>query len=147
MRRYETIYITLPELSEEDHTALEEKLRSILINWKGDIVKLEDWGTKKLSYEIRKNTRGRFFIMDYLAEPDLVRELERNLRLNDRVLKYQTVKISSEVSPETAKTLKETAAAEKTIKIIPQAVLPEEQKEAEPENPELDGVKKDETPS
>ncbi len=49
-------------------------------------------------------------MLDYLANPDLVRELERNLRLNDRVLKFQTVKISDAVSPEAAQVLKEKAA-------------------------------------
>jgi small subunit ribosomal protein S6 len=107
LRRYETIFITLPELSEEDHSALLEKIRSIMTSWQGEVIKLDDWGVKKLGYEIRKNSRGRFFLIDYLAKPDLILELERNLRLSDRVLKYQTIKLSEEISPEAIKTLKE----------------------------------------
>lgn len=131
MRRYETIFITHPELSDEDHAELLEKLRSIMTSLKGDTIKLEDWGVKKLGYEIRKNSRGRYFLVDYLATPDLVRELERNLRLNDRVLKFQTVKISGQVSPEAAKALKEAAPPEGMIKVTERTSLPEEQEEGE----------------
>lgn len=93
MRRYETIFITLPDLSEEDQAALQEKLRALIAAHKGEIINLEDWGIKKLGYEIRKNKNGRYYYLDYLAAPGLVREIERNFRLNDRVLKYLTVKV------------------------------------------------------
>ncbi len=93
MRRYETIFITLPDLSEEEQAALQEKIRSLISAYKGEIINLEDWGIKKLSYEIRKNKNGRYYFLDYRAVPDLVREIERNFRLNDRVLRYLTVKV------------------------------------------------------
>jgi len=117
LRRYETIFITHPDLTEENLSELQEKIRSIMASLKGEMVKLEDWGLKKLSYEIRKNTRGRYFLIDYLAATELVRELERNLRLNDRVLKFQTVKIPAQVPPEASKTLKEAGSAEKASKV------------------------------
>jgi len=126
LKRYETIFITHPELSEADQTELEGKLRSIMAGLKGDILHLEDWGTKKLAYQIRKNTRGRFFLLDYLAVPDLVRELERTLRLNDRVLKFQTVRVSDWVSPQTAETLKEAAPTERVTKVSERSLSPEE---------------------
>lgn len=116
MRRYETIFITHPELTEEELSALQEKIRSLMASLKGEMVKLEDWGLKKLSYEIRKNTRGRYFLMDYLAASELVRELERNFRLNDRVLKFQTVKIPAQGSPESSKAGKEAGSTEKVSK-------------------------------
>ncbi len=111
MRRYETIFIAHPDLSEEDQNQLLERIRTILTNLKAEIIRLDDWGVKKLSYQIRKNSRGRYFLMDYLAAPEVVREWERTLRINDRILKFQTVKLNSEVSPEAAKTLKEEAPA------------------------------------
>lgn len=114
MRRYETIFITLPELSEEELSEVREKINSILISYKGDLIKWEDWGVKKLTYEIRKNSRGRFFLMDYIAGKEMIRELERNLRLNDRVLRFQTIKIGAQISPEAIQTLKDAAKVEKT---------------------------------
>ncbi len=113
MKRYETIFITHPELSEEDHAELEKKLRSTVATWKGDIIKLEDWGAKKLGYEIHKNSRGRYFLLDYLAAADLVRELERNLRLNDRILKFQTVKIDERTSSDAPKKSQRSAPSRK----------------------------------
>jgi len=125
VKRYETIFITHPELSEEDHAELEKKLRSTVATWKGDIIKLEDWGTKKLGYEIHKNSRGRYFLLEYLAVADLVRELERNLRLNDRILKFQTVKVDERISSDAPKAIKEAGSAEKISKISEPPFPPE----------------------
>ena len=139
MRRYETIFITLPELTEEDQTTLLEKIRSILASWQGDVIKLDDWGARKLSYEIRKNSRGRYYLLDYLAAPALVREVERNLRLNDQILKFQTVKVSDRVSPEVARNWKEAAQAEKRGAVSERPSLPEEQMKQEQEKAESGG--------
>jgi len=118
LRRYETIFITNPELSEEDQNTLQEKVRSIMSNWKGEIIKIEDWGPRKLSYQIRKNSRGRYFLVDYLTDvPPLVRELERNLRLNDGVLKFLTVNTSARLQPEQVQALKTAALADQTIRL------------------------------
>ncbi len=118
MRRYETIFITNPELSEEDQTALQEKIRSIMASLKGEIIKIEDWGPRKLSYPIRKNSRGRYFLVDYLADaPPLVRELERNLRLHDGILKFLTVNTSARLQAEQVQALKAAAQADKTIRV------------------------------
>ena len=132
MRRYETIFIAQPDLSEEDQSQLLERIRTILTGLKADIIRLDDWGVKKLSYQIRKNSRGRYFLMDYIAAPEVVREWERTLRINDRILKFQTVKLSSEVSPETAKVLKEEAPAKtpEPAPVPPVPVSPPEEPQA-----------------
>jgi small subunit ribosomal protein S6 len=118
LRRYETIFITNPELSEEDQNVLQEKVRSIMANWKGEIIKIEDWGPRKLSYQIRKNSRGRYFLVDYLTEaPALVRELERTLRLNDGILKFLTVNTGVGLQTEQVQALKAAAQADKTIRV------------------------------
>jgi len=112
LRRYETIFITHPEISEEDHNALQEKVRTVMVGFKGEILKLEDWGARKLSYQIRKNARGRYFLIDYVTDaPALVRELERTLRLNDGVLKFLTVKTNDRLAADQIQALKEATAA------------------------------------
>jgi small subunit ribosomal protein S6 len=141
VRRYETIFITHPDLSEEDQNQLLERFRTLMNNLKADILRLDDWGQKKLSYEIRKNNRGHFFLLDYLAAPEVVREWERTLRLNDRILKFQTVKLSDEVTPEAAQNLKEQVPAGKAPEVTPPpspapAPAPEETKAAEPQGGE-----------
>jgi len=132
LRRYETIFVTHPDLTEEDHSALLEKIRSLSSTGNGDILKIDDWGIKKLGYEIRKNSRGHYFLMDYLAAPNLVRELERNLRLNDRVLKFMTVKVGDDLAPETAKALKEVRPAEKVSPVSEPSPAGEAPKKDEP---------------
>ena len=139
MKRYETIFITHPELSEEDHAELEKKLRSTVATWKGDIIKLEDWGTKRLGYEIHKNSRGRYFLLEYLAAAHLVQELERNLRLNDRILKFQTVKVDERISSDVAKTAKEPGPPEKITKISERPLPPEGPGVEEPEKAATEG--------
>jgi small subunit ribosomal protein S6 len=113
LRRYETIFITHPDLTEEELSELKEKIHSILAQFKGDLIKLDDWGAKKLTFEIRRNSRGRYFLLDYAGGKDLIRELERNLRLNDRVLRFQTVRTSDQITPEAIETLKETVGSER----------------------------------
>jgi small subunit ribosomal protein S6 len=118
LRRYETIFIANPDLPDEDQNALQEKVRSLLASFKGEILKLEDWGQRKLSYAIRKSTRGRYFLVDYLAEsPALVKELERTLRLNDGVLKFLTVKTSDQVTKDQLQALKAASQADKTVRM------------------------------
>ena len=142
MRRYETIFIANPELSEEDQNALQEKVRSIMATFKGEIVKMEDWGLRKLSYQIRKSSRGRYFLVDYLTEaPALVRELERTLRLNDGVLKFLTVKTNERVTSEQVQALKAASQANKPI-AVEERPADSESAPAEAVNPGTGGEEK-----
>jgi small subunit ribosomal protein S6 len=91
MRRYETVFIVNPELSEDQHQLLFDKLNGLVPEDQGMLVKLDEWGNKRLAYEIKKHTRGYYVLMDFCGDGALVKEIERNLRLDDRVLKYMTV--------------------------------------------------------
>ncbi len=122
LRRYETIFITPPDLPEAEQTQLLEKVQSILTSLKGDIVKLE------LSYDIRKNSRGHYYLLDYLSQSQTIRDLERALRLNDRILKYQTVKIGDHLSAEAIRALKESSPPQKVVLVNEPAVIVEERK-------------------
>jgi small subunit ribosomal protein S6 len=96
MRKYETIYIVKPDLAEDDLKAVTEKVQEIISGNKAEVKKLEDWGVRKLAYHINKFPRGRYFYLRFDAGADLVAELERRLRLDDRVLRYQSVKLEKE---------------------------------------------------
>jgi small subunit ribosomal protein S6 len=91
MRRYETVFIVNPELSEEQRQPIFDKLKGILSEDREVLVKFDEWGHKKLAYEIKKQTRGYYVLMDFCGDGALVKEIERNMRLDDRVLKYMTV--------------------------------------------------------
>jgi small subunit ribosomal protein S6 len=92
VRRYETIFVSHPDLTEE---ALEELTQN-----HGEMIQLEQWGKKKLAYKIQKSFLGHYTYLDYAALPDAVNELERVLRLDDMVLKYLTVKLDDRVDLE-----------------------------------------------
>ena len=119
MRMYETIYIVKPDLTDDEGKALTAKVQDIITGMKGEIKKLEDWGLRKLSYPINKIARGRYIYLRFDGNSDLIAELERRLRLDDKVLRYQSVKLEKEViatAPakpvEVEETVAEPAAAE-----------------------------------
>ena len=102
MRRYETTFITNPDLSEEE---LDRVLQKALgpIQKGGQLFQVQDWGKKRLAYNIRKQSRGHYTFLDYAATSSAVRELERLLRLDDNVLRFLTVLVEEDVDLEAVK--------------------------------------------
>ncbi len=91
MRRYETIFIAHVDLSEDDAGGMIDRYKGIITDGKGIVARVEKWGKKKLAYEIKKQSRGYYVLIDYAAERAAVSELERNLRIDDKILKFMTV--------------------------------------------------------
>lgn len=110
MRRYETIFIVNPDLGDDDAKGITEKVKGIIEKAGGQVEKAEDWGTRKLAYEVQKKSRGRYIYVKFSGKADLVAELERNLRINEGIIKYQTVQIEEDKPVE--KAAPEAAAAE-----------------------------------
>jgi small subunit ribosomal protein S6 len=100
MRRYETIVIADPDLGEDDRTSLFGRVKEIIPQQQGVLLKEELWGTKKLAYEIKKKPRGFYARFDYCGMGPAVDEIERFFRIDDRVLKYLTVQLSDDADPE-----------------------------------------------
>jgi len=94
MRKYETIYILQPDLSEDEIKVIADKVQDVIAAYKGDFQRLEDWGVRKLAYSIRKFARGRYLYLRYDGGRELIAELERRLRLDEKVLRYQSVNIT-----------------------------------------------------
>jgi small subunit ribosomal protein S6 len=99
LRRYETILIAHVDLSEDELSGLIARYSAILTGKKGILVKVERWGKRKLAYVIKKQARGVYVLMDYAGESDAVNELERNLKINDKILKFMTVLKDDAVDP------------------------------------------------
>ncbi len=97
MRKYETIYIVQPDLGEDDIKSLSDKVREVVSGMKGNCLRLEDWGTRRLAYPIRKQGRGRYFFLNCEGDSKLIAELERRLRLDDKVLRYQSVRLEKDL--------------------------------------------------
>jgi len=113
MRRYESVIIVDPDLPEEDRDGLFQKLSDLIAQNSGFLVDIDAWGNRKLAYEIRKKPRGYYARFDYCGTGALVDELERNLRIDDRFLKYMTVLLDREIDLDALKAAKAEADAEK----------------------------------
>ncbi len=100
MRKYETVFICDPDLQEKDRAQFFDKVRQIVARENGFIMDFDDWGSRKLAYEIRKKPRGHYVCMTYGGDGDLVKELERNFRLTDEVMKFMTIVLKKDVSME-----------------------------------------------
>jgi small subunit ribosomal protein S6 len=92
-RMYETIYIVKPDLVDEENKSLTDKINDVIAKMNGEVRKLEDWGVRKLAYPIDKLVRGRYMYLRSDGDAALIAELERRLRLDDRVIRYQSVKL------------------------------------------------------
>jgi len=103
MRRYETIFIADNDLSEEDRSPIFEKLKDLIQQHNGLLVMIDEWGGKKLAYEIKKKARGYYVRLDYCGSGFLVNEIERFFRIDDRILKYMTVLLDQDVDIEAVK--------------------------------------------
>ncbi|MFC1533581.1 30S ribosomal protein S6 [Thermodesulfobacteriota bacterium] len=99
MRHYETIYIVNPNLGEEDYREIIEKFNRLIEDRKGLVVKTNEWGKQRMAYEVKKFYNGFYILVDFCADPGVTAELERSLKLDDRILKYQTVKLADKVDP------------------------------------------------
>ncbi len=97
---YETTYITRPEMTDDALKALQERLTGVITSFKGETVLTEDWGRKKLAYPIQKESRGHYTYLVYSGTGEIVHEIERNLRLNDQVLRFLTVNLKTEFDAE-----------------------------------------------
>jgi len=110
MRKYETFFIVDADLPDEVNAVVDEKLKSVVGSNGGLVITYTSWGKKKLAYPVNKRTRGHYVLMEYAGGPELVAELERNMRLDERVLKFITVKLDDRYDPEKEEARKAAAA-------------------------------------
>ena len=98
MNRYDLIFIIQSDVPKDEIDEIVERYKGIVANLKGTVVKAEKWGVRRLAYKIEKQGRGFYVLLDFVGNTPVIRELERNLKFDDKVLRYQTVKRASQVS-------------------------------------------------
>lgn len=97
---YESTFIARPDLSAQQAEAFAARFAAIVTQNGGSVVKTEYWGLRNLAYRIKKHRKGHYLMFVLDALPETVKELERNMRLDEDVLRYLTVKVDSlEVEP------------------------------------------------
>jgi small subunit ribosomal protein S6 len=100
MRRYESVWVVNGDLADEEVKATIDKFSRIITTQGGTLVGMDEWGRKKLAFKIKGTTRGYYVLVDYAGTPATVKELERNYRIDDRIIRYLTSKKSDQVNLE-----------------------------------------------
>ncbi|MDD5306635.1 MAG: 30S ribosomal protein S6 [Deltaproteobacteria bacterium] len=113
-REYETIFILDPECPSDVTDQIAARLRDVIARLEGKLLRAENWGRRRLAYPVRKHNKGIYIYLKYLGYSDMVAELERNLRMIERVIKHMTVKLEEDVNPETK------AVRDEDISFVPQ---------------------------
>jgi small subunit ribosomal protein S6 len=99
-KEYETIYVLRPDVDADTADKVQARVNEVVLRELGKLVKVEGWGRRKLAYPVAKHRKGVYVYVKYVGQGGLVGELERNLKLQDAVLKFQTVLTREMVDPE-----------------------------------------------
>lgn len=90
MNNYEMIVILKPNLEEELKKDVLQRLYDVIDEY-GKLGEIEDWGNRKLAYEIQKLSEGNYVLINFEAEPSIIKELERRAQITDQIIKYLVV--------------------------------------------------------
>ena len=101
VREYETIYIMRPHVTAEESEKVWGRVEGVISSLEGKLVKVDNWGRRRLAYQVEGESRGVFVYFQYLGYNNLVAEIERNFGMLDSVVRYQTVKVRDSVDPST----------------------------------------------
>ncbi len=97
MRQYETTFILRPNLGEDQFTEIIERTCGIITGDGGVIIDTDRWGIKRLAYEIKKEVQGYYVCLNYAAPGTTIIELERIFRIDDRLLRFLTIKLADSI--------------------------------------------------
>ena len=90
---YENVFIARQDLSQAQVDALADQFTAIIKERGGDVKKRESWGLRNLAFRIRKNRKGHYVLLNIDGPPGAVQEVERNMRLNEDVIRFLTIKV------------------------------------------------------
>ncbi len=102
MQKYETAILFEPELPEERRKEFIAKLAGVISSFKGEVVKQDDWGIRKLAYHIAKKPNAYYTFLVYSGNRGVVEEVERNIKIFDGILRYLTSRVDVEPKPAAA---------------------------------------------
>jgi small subunit ribosomal protein S6 len=96
-RQYELVYIVTPDASEQDVADLHTQVEQIIERFKGTLDKTENWGRRKLAYEIGKHREGTYVVETITGSGELMKEIDRRLRVSDAVIRHLVVRVDEEL--------------------------------------------------
>jgi small subunit ribosomal protein S6 len=97
MRIYEELFIVRPDASDEEIDQMIAQLKQVITDAGGTIEKEDKWGKRRLAYRVQKRDEGFYVLLQFSSGPEVVKELERRLRVSDLTLKYLTVRIDQKL--------------------------------------------------
>lgn len=92
MKAYELLFFVAPTISDEDRVAVMKRIETTIAEGAGKVDNIDEWGKRKLAYEINGLTDGDYTLVNFHADPQNVAELDRVLRINDAVVRHMIVK-------------------------------------------------------
>ncbi len=101
LKEYETIYILRSDVDADSAEKVQNRVSEVVGRENGKLVKVEAWGRRKLAYPVAKQKKGVYVYVKYVGKGGLVQELERNLKLADSVMKFQTILVRDSVDEST----------------------------------------------
>jgi len=96
-REYETIYVLRPNTTNDQVAEVNTKVKTIIESMGGKVIKVDNWGKRRLAYEVAKERKGIYLYWLFLATPGVVEEAERNLRMLDNVIRYLSVRVDENI--------------------------------------------------
>lgn len=120
MRIYEELFIVRPDAAEEEIDAYIEQVKGVITSGGGTVDKVDKWGVRKLAYRVEKRSEGFYVLVQFAAGPEVVKEVERRMRVTDMVMKWITVRIDEKLK----KLEKRTKQREKRAKRRPPVERP-----------------------
>jgi len=97
-------------MADEDIVGFTERFSTLIKTSGGEIIKIEDWGSKKLAYLVKKRDKGRYILFDFVGIPALIAEMERQYKISEDVIKFLSVKLDEDVDLEAFKAAQEKPA-------------------------------------
>ena len=91
MNKYEAMYIVNPNVADDARAALVERFSGIVTNGGGNVEKIDDWGKRKLAYEINDRTEGYYVLMSFTSGPEFPKELDRILGITEGIMRSMIV--------------------------------------------------------
>ena len=129
---YESAVLINAALDDETIKSLIEKIKETITNNGGDLLEIEDWGRKRLAYQVKKSKIGYYAIFRFNSPPDIVPKLERNYQLDENILRYLTIALSKDALEQIEIDKSQQTHLAEEVEIIP--VVPPEADEDDEEN-------------
>lgn len=93
MNKYELLFVIAPSLAEEEVKAVVEKAKDVIANGGGVVDNVDEWGKRRLAYEINHISEGYYVLVNFTSSPELPKELDRVLRISDKLIRHLIIKL------------------------------------------------------